>query len=252
MSPSLGIWIVRAEAKKIGERLSAKLGARLYLPQPDEAGSNREAFARAWPAHRQWIMIAATGIAVRYLQGLTKDKASDPSLVVLDEGGRFAISLLGGHEGGANHLAYQVANLIGAVPVITTATETLKPLVLGIGCRKNITVAAIEAAIQRALETISRDRHEVREVATVDLKAEEPGLIAWCLANALPLRVISRELIKARPWVTEPSAWVRESIGVDGVCEPCALLATFRGKLILPKFCLDGVTVAIVEEGSTA
>ena len=52
-----------------------------------------------------------TGIAVRYLQGLPKDKTTDPAIVVLDEGCRFAISLLSGHEGGANRLAYRVANL---------------------------------------------------------------------------------------------------------------------------------------------
>jgi len=238
------------EVQKIGQRLATELGAQLYLPSPEKLPGNREAFAAAWPQHRQWIMIAATGIAVRYLQGLPKDKATDPALVVLDEAGRFAIALLGGHEGGANRLAYQVANCTGAVPVITTATETLKPLVLGIGCRKGISAEAIETAVKRALDSISRERREVREVITVDLKAQEPGLLAWCAANDLPLRVISLELLKLRPWVTEPSTWVRENIGADGVCEPCALLATFRGKLILPKLAHEGVTVAVVEEGA--
>jgi len=240
------------EAQKIGQRLATELGAKLYLPQSEKSNSNREAFAATWPKHRQWIMIATTGIAVRYLQGLPQDKTTDPSLVVLDEAGRFAISLLGGHEGGANRLAYQVANCTEAVPVITTATETLKPLILGIGCRKDISSEAIETAVQQALHMISRDLREVREVATIDLKAKEPSLLTWCATNDLPLRVISLDLLKLRPWVTEPSAWVRENIGVDGVCEPCALLSTFRGKLILPKLAHEGVTVAIVEEGTLA
>ena len=64
----------------------------------------------------------------------------------------------------------------------------------------------------------------------------------------MPLRIIPRTLIQERPWITNASAWVREKVGVDGVCEPCALLATFRGRLILPKTALNGVTVAIVEE----
>ena len=59
--------------------------------------------------------------------------------------------------------------------------------------------------------------------------------------------MLSLDLLKIRPWVTEPSPWVRENIGVGGVCEPCALLATSRGKLILPKFAHEGVTVAIVD-----
>jgi len=252
MNSFIGIWIVRREAQKIGQRLATELGAQLYLPQSEKPQSNREAFAAAWQQHRQWILIGTTGIAVRYLQGLPQDKTTDPALVVLDEAGRFAVSLLGGHEGGANRLAYQVANCTGAVPVITTATETLKPLVLGIGCRKGISSDVIDEAVQRALNSISRDFRDVREVATVDLKAQEPGLLAWCAEHDLPLRVISLELLKRRPWVTEPSAWVRENIGVDGVCEPCALLATFRGKLIAPKLAHEGVTVAVVEEGAMA
>jgi cobalt-precorrin 5A hydrolase len=193
-----------------------------------------------------------TGIAVRYLQGLLKDKQSDPGVVVLDEGCRFAIPLSGGHEGGANQLAYRVANLVGAVPVITTATETLKPLVIGVGCRRGVSSEQIGSAIEHGLARIERSRSEVREIATIDLKQDEPGLNAWCERNGVALRVIPRELVQQRPWVTEPSDWVRKNIGVDGVCEACALLATFRGRLLLPKTILDGVTVAIVEESALA
>jgi cobalt-precorrin 5A hydrolase len=95
---------------------------------------------------------------------------------------------------------------------------------------------------------IQRSRSEVREIATIDLKQDEPGLNGWCQRNGIALRVIPRELVQQRPWVTEPSDWVRKSIGVAGVCEACALLATFRGRLVLPKTILDGVTVAIVED----
>jgi cobalt-precorrin 5A hydrolase len=190
----------------------------------------------------------ATGIAVRYLQGLPKDKSTDPGIVVLDEGCRFAISLLSGHEGGANRLAYHVANLTGAVPVITTATDAFKPLVVGIGCRKGISRERIDVAIRGALSKISRDRKEVREVATIDLKAQERGLLEWCEENDLSLRIIPKTLIERRPWVTNASSWVREHVGVDGVCEPCALLATFRGRLLLSKTRMGGVAVAIVEE----
>jgi cobalt-precorrin 5A hydrolase len=187
---------------------------------------------------------------VRYLDGLAVDKRTDPAVVVLDEAARFAVSLLAGHEGGANALAYRVAELTGAVPVITTATEALKPLVLGIGCRKGVNATQIDAAVAHALAQIPHGAKlaDVREVATVDLKADEPGLREWCAANALPVRVFSRETLAARNWVASPSDWVRENIGLDGVCEPCALLAAPRSKLILPKTSLNGVTVAIAEE----
>lgn len=69
------------------------------------------------------IFIMASGIVVRKIAHLIKGKDVDPAVVVMDEAGRFAISLLSGHLGGANELAEKTANLVGATPVITTATD---------------------------------------------------------------------------------------------------------------------------------
>jgi cobalt-precorrin 5A hydrolase len=249
---AIGIWTVRQGARGIGNYLATQLGAEFYTPSEASPATNREAFIDRLDQHRQWVLVMTTGIAVRYLQGLLTDKGTDPGVVVLDEGCRFAVSLIGGHEGGANQLAYQVANLVGAVPVITTATETLKPLVIGVGCRRGVSGEQIDSAIEHGLTLIGRSRAKVREIASIDLKQDEPGLNAWCQRNGIVLRVIARELVQQRPWVTQPSDWVRKSIGVDGVCEACALLATFRGRLLLPKTILGGVAVAIVEEGAFA
>ncbi|OTA14911.1 cobalamin biosynthesis protein CbiG [Xenorhabdus vietnamensis] len=69
------------------------------------------------------IMIGATGIAIRVIAPLLKDKMTDPAVVVLDEKGQFAISLLSGHMGGANKLAQQIADILDGQAVITTATD---------------------------------------------------------------------------------------------------------------------------------
>ena len=69
------------------------------------------------------ICIMATGIVVRTITPFLTHKSVDPAVVVLDEKGRFAISLVSGHLGGANELAEQVASLTGGKPVITTATD---------------------------------------------------------------------------------------------------------------------------------
>ena len=242
----LGIWLVRAEGEALATVLQAQLGATLYRPWLNVAMPHKAQFAAVYRQHAQWVMIAASGIAVRFLDGQVQDKYNDPAVVVLDEGGRFAVSLLAGHEGGANRLAYRVANAVGAVPVVTTATEALKPLVVGIGCRKGVPVERIEAAVYHALGT--RVLSDVREVATIDLKADEPGLIEFCERHNLPLRVLAHATVAQRPWVTQPSNWVRQNVGLDGVCEPCALIACARGALVVPKITLDGVAVAVVED----
>ena len=244
----LGIWMVRAESEPLAARLQAQLGGSLYRPWLQPGMPNKQQFRAAYRRQSHWIMLAASGIAVRFLEGLPQDKHTDPAVVLLDEAARFAIALLGGHEGGANRLAYRVANIVGAVPVVTTATEALKPLVLGIGCRKNVPSEKIAAAVTQALGQVQRSLHEVREIATIDIKGQEPGLLAFCAANELPLRVIASADVAARSWVTKPSAWVQQNVGVDGVCEPCALIASPRGRLLLPKMPLDGVTVAVVED----
>ena len=70
------------------------------------------------------VFISAVGIAVRAVAPHLRDKTVDPAIVVVDEAGAFSVSLVSGHIGGANDLAIKVADAVGAVPVITTATDT--------------------------------------------------------------------------------------------------------------------------------
>ncbi|MBB5190970.1 cobalamin biosynthesis protein CbiG [Silvimonas terrae] len=116
-------------------------------------------------------------------------------------------------------------------------------LALGIGCRQNSTAAEITAAVTAALG--ERRLAEVRRVATIAARANAPGLSTFCQQQALPLQTFSAAEINALPQSWPPSAFVMAQLGVTGVCEPCALLAAAGGPLLVSKFILDGVTVAI-------
>lgn len=116
----------------LGERLRQRLiGARLFLPEKFQGhypaahlfGNLRQVFREAFQTKTPLVAIMATGIVIRQVAPLLQGKDRDPAVVVMDERGRFAISLLSGHLGGANALAQTVAAAVAATPVITTASD---------------------------------------------------------------------------------------------------------------------------------
>lgn len=78
---------------------------------------------KIWGEFGGIVFICACGIAVRAIAPFVRSKLSDPAVIAVDDSGRFAVSLLSGHLGGANRLAEIIGEIIGAVPVITTATD---------------------------------------------------------------------------------------------------------------------------------
>lgn len=98
----------------------------------------------------------------------------------------------------------------------------MKTLAVGIGCRLHSPAEQIEAAVRATLGSHTFD--EISTIASIDTKAHEAGLLEFCARHVLPLKLFSREQIAALA-VDDPSEAAREHLGIDGVCEPCALLA---------------------------
>lgn len=88
-----------------------------------EKMSAKDFVSRVFPQARLLIFVGACSIAVRMIAPHVRDKKTDPAVLAVDERGQFVIPLLSGHLGGANLYARQIADEIGATPVITTATD---------------------------------------------------------------------------------------------------------------------------------
>lgn len=84
-----------------------------------------------------FLFIGAAGIAVRYIAPFVKDKFTDSPVLVMDEKGQYVIPLLSGHIGGAASLADEIADLMGAVPVHTTATDVQGKFAVDVFAKEN-------------------------------------------------------------------------------------------------------------------
>ncbi len=288
------------------------------LPYVHRHGDAGETIRSAWREVDGIVVFLATGAVTRIIGPLLDDKATDPAVVCVDEAGRHAIALIGGHAGGANRLAREVAAALGAEPIITTATdvtgvialdtlsgfvtrgdvagvttavlngatptienprswplpaalgrliddrageasirivvtdEALEPrpgvvvlhppsLVAGIGASSGAPGDDLAALLASALAEAGLDPASVAEVATVDIKADEAGIVAL----GLPMRCFTAEML-AVVEVPTPSAEVAKAVGTPSVAEAAALLAAGPGAdLVVTKRKSATATVAI-------
>lgn len=279
-----------------------------------------EQFARA----DALVFIGAAGIAVRAIAPHVRSKVTDPAVLCIDELGQYVIPLLSGHIGGANELAKELAAKLGALSVITTATDingrfsvdswaiqngfiidnmslakeistailehdipfssqlpistglptglirsdsgelgiflgwekqapyshTLRlipPILhLGIGCKRGTTTQTIQEAVNRMLEQYDIDDKAIRCAASINLKANEPGLREYLQNTGLRVEFYSAEMLQAVPGEFNRSDFVRKVTGVDNVCERAAMVGAER--LIVPKTVFSGVTTALAAE----
>ena len=297
-----------------------------------EKSGIKKLISNLWNEYDALIFISSTGMAIRLIQPYIKNKTIDPAVVVVDDTGKFSISLLSGHLGGANELAKWIGNKIIAIPVITTASDNrnieavdlfakknnyhidnikaltkvsammvneknigfyseddkiidypnleiiqdlenidsniqgaiivssqkIKPLNVphvilrpkninvGIGCRKGVDGERIIEAIKQAFEEVDISTKSIKAIGTIEVKKDEKGIIEASKHFNCPLNIFTIDQIKNIEDKFEKSQFVKDTIGVYSVSEPCAYL--LGGTLIARKSKYNGITISISKE----
>ncbi len=127
------------------------------------------------------VFIGAAGIAVRSISEFLEDKFTDPAVVVVDEKGRFAVPILSGHVGGGNTLAIRLSEILGAQPVISTATDINDVFAVDIFAKNN--------------SLISIERNLLKKVSAALLEKKDMGF--FCQGNLkgqIPFSVNNKNL----------------------------------------------------------
>jgi len=134
--------------------------------------------------------------------------------------------------------------------ICQTLTEkilVLRPasLVAGIGCNRNTSADEMRMLLSDVLARFKLSKRSLKCLASIDLKADEKGLLALAEELYLPLKFFNREALNSVKTIENPSAVVEKYVGVKSVCEAAAILGANQGQLIAPKQNTPNVTVAI-------
>lgn len=151
---------------------------------------------RSYSGH---VLVCAAGMAIRCFAPLMQGKDKDPAVVALDQHGKYAVSLLSGHLGGANDLASKVAQVLGGRAVITTATDNLGLPSLELEAKR----LGMELENLSALAAVSGALVDGRKVALCD-----PGGWLSPVTSAQPELFRSVKPDQAEAMIQEPMVWV--------------------------------------------
>jgi cobalt-precorrin 5A hydrolase / precorrin-3B C17-methyltransferase len=314
----IGLVAVTAAGKAMARRLADAWPGETTV----HSGPAAAQVAAAWTGSDALVCFLAAGATVRLIAPYVDDKRTDPGVVCVDEVGRFAIALLGGHEGGANALARRVTEVLGAEPVITTASDArgyppldsfgadlgfrltdpapvarvgraildgepvrlatdatwpLPPLstvdraatritvsdridaegdlvyrppslVVGVGASRGVPLDELRTLLRHGLDRAGLAIDSVRALATADIKADEPAILALAHEFGWPVRTFSAAEL-SQETVPTPSETVRAAVGTPSVAEAAALRTARelgRGaELVLHKRSSAMATVAV-------
>lgn len=118
-------------------------------------------------------------------------------------------------------------------------------ITLGIGCKRGKSLEEIESLVLKVLKQHQISIHAVRNVATIDLKKDEQGLLAFCEKYKLELTIYTSSQLEEVSGSFTESEYVKTVTGVGNVCERAAILGSGYGQMIQEKTAKDGVTVSV-------
>jgi cobalt-precorrin 5A hydrolase len=121
-------------------------------------------------------------------------------------------------------------------------------LSLGMGCNRNTSMDEMKRFLYEVLEQFRLSFNSLNCIATINIKKDEPGLLALSEELELPIRFYDREELNRIKTIETPSVRVEKFTGVKSVCEAAAILASSNGKLIVPKHSTRNVTIAIARK----
>ena len=250
---------ITREGLTVAQTIAKGLGSVIYAPATIAADdkdiksyttTTKELTTEIWKEYDGIVFVMALGIVARIIKDHIEDKHKDPAIVVIDEMGRYAISALSGHEGGANKLAEEIALLCKGDFVVTTGSEATKCLIAGMGCRRGTSVEELEELLMKGLKKVGRTIGELRVIASVEDKSDEVGLLELSSRLGLPLKFIPKTLIAVIEENFDSSELVKKTLGIGAVAEPSAMLGGTRCQLILKRIKSKTATLAIAEEES--
>ncbi len=137
---------------------------------------------------------------------------------------------------------------INAKPYTHTLHLIPRIVHLGIGCRRGISAEAVEGTVMMVLKQSGVPLAAVCTVASIDVKKDEPGLLLFCQRHDLPFVTFSADKLQNVSGGFTASGFVRQTVGVDNVCERSAACSSGGGKLLCRKTAVNGVTVALAEQ----
>lgn len=123
-----------------------------------------------------------------------------------------------------------------------------KKYTIGIGCKKGMPEEHILDKIEETFQELGLDTKAISKFATIDVKKDEEGVIAAAKHYHVKLEIIERDAILEVESKFLTSDFVKETVGVGAVAEPCGYLASNKGKCIMEKKAYEGLTLSIWED----